>query len=43
MRELQINPINIINDDYTKFYDSNRVVFILTHQYYSNNKNKLFI
>ena len=23
IRELQINPINITNDDYTKFYDSN--------------------
>ena len=40
IRELQINPINITNDDYTKFYDSNGIVLITSHTRYINNKNK---
>ena len=38
--ELQINPINITNDYYTKFYDSNGIVLIPSHTQYINNKKK---
>ena len=38
IRELQINPTNITNDDYTKFYDSNGIVLISSHTQYINNK-----
>ena len=31
IRELQINPIKITNDDYTTFYDSNGIVLIPSH------------
>ena len=40
IKELQINPINIINDDYTKFYDSNGIVLIPSHTQYINHKMK---
>ena len=39
-RELQINPINITNEDYTKFYDSNKIVLIHSHTQYINNKKE---
>ena len=31
IRELQINPINITNDNHTKFYDSYGIVLISSH------------
>ena len=40
IRELQINPINITSDDYTKFYDSNGIVLIFSHTQYINNKKE---
>ena len=40
LEKLQINPINITNDDYTKFYDSNGIVLIPSHTQYINNKNE---
>ena len=40
IRELQINPINITNDDYTKFYDSNGIVLIHSNPKYINNKKE---
>ena len=38
--KLQINPINIANDDYTTFYDSNGIVLIPSHTQYINNKKE---
>ena len=32
IKELQINPINITNDDYTTFYDSNEIVLLPLHK-----------
>ena len=40
IRELQINPINITNYDYTKFYNSNKIVLIPLHTQYINNKKE---
>ena len=40
IRELQINPIYITNDDYIKFYDSNGIVLIFSHTQYINNKKE---
>ena len=40
IRELQINPINITNDDYTTFYDSNGIVLIHSHTQYINGKKE---
>ena len=40
IKELQINPINITNDVYTTFYDSNEIVLIPSHTQYINNKKE---
>ena len=40
IKELQINPINITNDDYTTFYRSNGIVLIPSHTQYINNKKE---
>ena len=40
IKEIQINPINITNGDYTKFYDSNGIVLISSHTQYINNKKE---
>ena len=40
IRELQTKVINITNDDYTKFYDSNGIVLSPSHTQYINNKKE---